>query len=209
MFPFYTHTNVGQKAYTPAQLAFFQRQVAAAEGSAMFPGNATFALTSVGQLTSAQITAQQRTQDLQRQVDALSTNVNALQRELQSRGGLFDVTDPLDGPLGGVIIDPQLAQLVNRLRVSTTQLQALRGQLVQAQQVEAQLRNPPGVPRPIRTTGSPRPGTITTAPPSTSEFPVGDVPAAPGAAPNYLVPAVIAVGAVALLAGGYYLTRPR
>ena len=31
----------------------------------------------------------------------------------------------------------------------------------------------------------------------------------PPAAPNYLVPAAIAVGAVVLLAGGYYLTRPR
>lgn len=203
MFPYSSYTRAGQEAFTPAQLAFFQRQVAAAEGSAMFPGNASFALTGTGQLTSAQMTAQQRTQDVQRQIDALTIRVNDLHRQWQA------IVVP---PHIKILIDEtsykNLTPVGQVLQLRMRELQDLRTQLAQAQQNEVLLRVPAQGGSPIKTTG--RPSTpVTTTSPAASEFPMGDVPVAPAAAPNYLVPAAIAVGAVALLAGGYYLTRPR
>lgn len=155
-----------------------------------YTARSLFPLTSVGQLTAAQTAAAARTQDLQRQVDTLSANVNDLQRRLAS---LPAKADPL-----GLIDNPQIVTLTRELQPKTAQLQALRSQLAQAQQAEAALRP---TPTPIVFKTAP-----VTASSPTSEFATGN--AATTGRPNYLVPALV-VGAVALLAGGYFLTRPR
>lgn len=133
MFPFYPYTSVGQEAFVPAQLAFLQRQVDAAEGGVRFPA---FPYTSVGQTTSEArnlfLALQRRIKDLDQQWTNLQIERDRRQKRLnellevfpkssspavkKASKEFFDEIDRLEPSL--VQINRQIATLEESLRQS-------------------------------------------------------------------------------------------